>query len=186
MYLVEVWPSSGPPDQPWHPDPDLDAFIRATRGICELYSEALRAQRIVHAVSSLRLLPVDDRTQPGAGAANEITVSVSEERPVGSEFGRVHVAPGYRRLASPERRKLAEEAIYAAVSELAQIRGWGGDTADLARNHVLDAEYVFKWDSKWKASPDRRHRARARYSLADDGVATATLASIFRYLVTVP
>jgi hypothetical protein len=37
------------------------------------------------------------------------------------------------------------------------------------RDHVLDAGLAYRWDGPWKASPDRRHRARARYHLAPDG-----------------
>jgi hypothetical protein len=44
---IHVWPDTGFAERPWNDDPDVDAFARISRGICEAYSQALPGLALV-------------------------------------------------------------------------------------------------------------------------------------------
>lgn len=46
LRLVDFWPATGFPASAWAEDPDVDAFVKSARRICERYSEGLAAQEI--------------------------------------------------------------------------------------------------------------------------------------------
>ncbi|GIM96857.1 hypothetical protein [Paractinoplanes toevensis] len=52
---INVWPSTGQPDQPWLDEPDEDAFTCSSRSVCELYTEAVRDAGLPGQHAELRL-----------------------------------------------------------------------------------------------------------------------------------
>ena len=44
---VHVWPDTGFAERPWWDDPDVDSFVRISRGICEAYSQVLPSLALV-------------------------------------------------------------------------------------------------------------------------------------------
>ena len=173
---VMVWPPTGPPDRPWCDDGDTEqeAFVRTARSITELYSQGLAPLGIQGRCSELRFFVGHD---PGAAA---VEVPVFTERPEGFEAARAELPMGVAALPARERQELVLEVVHGAVLRLARARGWDPDRLDAARRHVLDAGFEFRWDGAWKASPDRRHRARARFRLTDSGYGRARIEVVDR------
>lgn len=86
------------------------------------------------------------------------------------EMGEIHAAASVGKLGSRDRARLVLEVVHAAVGQLAGYRGWDPDQFQSCYEHVVEHGFTYHWASPWKASPDRRHRARAVYELtADDG-----------------
>jgi hypothetical protein len=167
--VVMVWPPTGFPDRSWSDDgdPEEDAFVRSARSVTELYSEGLAPLGIEGHCSELRFLVGHDP------AATHVTVRVSTRRPQGFESAGASLPTGIAALPPLERRHLVLDVVHGAVLRLAKARGWDSRKLDAARRHVLDSDFEFRWDGPWKSSPDRRHRARARYRLTDIGYGRA-------------
>ena len=174
--LVLVWPPTGFPDRSWSDDddPEEDAFVRSARSVTELYSEGLAALGIEGRCSELRFLVGHDP------AATDVTVRVSTRRPEGFEFAGASLPTGVAALPIPERQRLVLDVIHGAVLRLAEARGWDLQELDAVRRHVLDRGFEFRWDGPYKSSPDRRHRARARYRLTDTGYGRAHIEVVDR------
>lgn len=166
---VEVWPATGWPHRPWTEDADEEAFVKSARAITELYTEALIPLAVKGHRSMLRL-----RCWPGQ-ATREVTVKVNAQRSVDFEMASVGLPAGIADLASSARGLLVLNVVHGAVKQLAEIRGWSKAQFDRPRQHVLDAGLVYRWDGPWKASPNRRFRARGRYRLLDHGYGRALI-----------
>jgi hypothetical protein len=164
---VEVYPPTGFPERPWcGDDPDRDdvhdAFVKSARSVTELYWQALAPLKVPNHCSMLRLAC-------SSSSAEEVIVTVSTEKFEGMEMGRIHVPRAFLELTHEQRARLVLDAVHGAVLRLAEARGWDPTLFAPCRQHVLDAGLVYRWDALWKSSPDRRHRARARYHLTPDG-----------------
>lgn len=143
-------------------DRDVKAFGMSAIGPCELYSEAIRPSRLPANDWLCRLGP--QRSDDSA----ELVVHVIEDHP-GSEGGPVLVPPGLAALAPVVRAMLALDLVHTVLSRLAELRGWDQAVLDAARHHALDKGLISRLDSGWKASPDRRHRARLVRQVEHDG-----------------
>jgi len=145
-------------------DPIQDAFLRASRPVSELYSEALADLDVDGYRSTLRLTC---RTTD----ENAVRVSVMSSK-IGfvDELGSIALPRAVGRLDARGRARLALEAIHAAVLVLADCRSWDAAQFQRCYDHVVANDFEFRWNGVWKSSPDRRHQARATYRLAaDDG-----------------
>jgi hypothetical protein len=177
---VDTYPPTGFPDRMWgsHPEgpgePVVDAFLRASRPVVELYSGALGGVDLHGPRGSLVL-------HPGAhlgGDDGPVSVRVWSAQPhdMPSETGFVGLPASVGRLDAAGRARLALEAVHAGVVRLAAVRGWDSERLEACRKHVLDNDLTYAWAGPWKASPDRRHQARATYRLgALDGFGRARL-----------
>lgn len=168
---VDVWAPTGPPDHPEHDDYDADedAFVRTSHSVLELYSEGLAPLGLQGPRSELCLFVGHDPN------VTQVEVRVFTDRPAGSEAARVELPTGMAQLSAGARQQLVLEVVHGAVVRLARARGWDPDQLDAARRHVIDADFEFRWAGPWKTSPDRRHRARARYRLPHSGYGRAWL-----------
>jgi hypothetical protein len=72
-------------------------------------------------------------------------------------------------LSLKERSKWILSTVHGASMQLAELRGFDTEPLRLARDHVEACEYGFTWTGNWKASPDRRLRARCHYELEANG-----------------
>ncbi|GAA2153861.1 hypothetical protein GCM10009844_38940 [Nocardioides koreensis] len=176
---VEVYPSTGSPDRfmSWpESTPVKDAFLRASRPVCELYAEGLDKLDVQGYKSVLRLTAWFPEDQHGGRDPNqgpdEIHVVVWPEKPsdLPGEMGAIHASSSVGRLNARDRARLVLEVVHTAVRQLASYRDWDPAQFQSCYKHVLEQDFTYHWHSAWKASPDRRHRARAVYRLtADDG-----------------
>jgi hypothetical protein len=169
LRTFEVWPLTGPVGKPWHDDPDVDAFARTSRGVCELFGEALVPAGLRSHTTVLRL------TVSADGPADEVEVAVVARISDGPEQGSVVLPRGFARLPADVRRAVVLDVLTAAAGRLAEARGWPREAVDVARRHVEAAGGVYRMPGAWKTSPDRRYRARAVVRLADDGFARIAL-----------
>lgn len=170
LTLVEVWPSTGYPRGQWLEEPTADAFVKSARRVRESYSEALRAAEIANRVSTVRLMPIaPDPRRSGRGAPGGIEVVALTDRLEGREGGRVHLPAGLERLTAEQRGRIAFDVIDSVMRRLAQTRGWDITKLDEVAQQVIDQGLDFVWTGPWKLNRSRRHRARCRFELADDG-----------------
>lgn len=161
---VEAWPATRHAHLPWHRDADFAAFLAASRGVFDLYSAELPGAEQKASASSIRLFLEED-TKRSAGFG----VSVRGRFFEGFEQGWVAVPAGFAELEPGERARAALDVMHAAVQALAGVRGWDADRLEEVRHRVESRGLRFTWASDWKASPDRRHQARAVYWLDDAG-----------------
>lgn len=176
---VEVYPATGFPERlmSWpESTPVKDAFLRASRPVCELYAEGLEKLDAQGYKSVLRLTAWFPEDNHGGRDPNqdpdEIHVSVWPEKPydLPGEMGAIHATSAVGTLGAPDRARLVLEVVHTAVLQLSGYRDWDPDQFQSCYEHVLAQGLTYRWQSPWKASPDRRHRARAVYRLtADDG-----------------
>lgn len=165
LRVVEFWPSTGLPGAAWSSDRGEDAFVKSARSVCELYSEALLSLQVQAPLSTLRFTCARDR-HPTDG---EVLVEIFVDRAQGFELARVSLPNGVEDLEPEARALLSLEVVHDAVVRLGAARGWETDVLEVARRHALDQGLRFVWAGPWNSSPDRQHRARAVYRLADDG-----------------
>lgn len=160
---VHFWPSVGSPDRPWLEDPGADAFVKSARRVCELYSEGLARGGLEGPSAQLRLNTHrhEDR--------DVVSVTVFTENVGGFEMAGVSLPDGVDLLSGESRGLLVLDVIHGAVERLAAARGWHVAAAVAARDHALEKHLQYSWHGRWKASPGRRHEARARFRLEDDG-----------------
>lgn len=166
---VDVWAPTGPPDRPWLDDfePEEDVFVRTALSVLELYSEGLAPLDLRGPRSELVLSVCHDPD------LTQVAVVVSTDRSGSFESAQVGLPSGVARLPAGERQRLVLEVAHGSVLRLARARGWDPEQLEAARRHVVDRDFDFRWDGPWKTSPDRRHRARARYRLPDSGYGRA-------------
>lgn len=145
-------------------DEVIDAAVRGCRSVAELYSEALANRSLPNGVSELRLF---FRHVPNLSEVRA-TVQVDPVRE-GFETAYVRVPTAFLDCAPQVRAGILLEVIDGVVRRLAPARGWSADELDACRDHVLEADLEYRWVSAPKASPDRRHTARAVFRLLPDG-----------------
>ncbi len=166
---VEIHPPTGHPDQLWDEGDDrsADAFARSARGVCELYDEALAALRVPAPRGMLRLVVWSHQ---GGTRDLEVLVHAGSTRDLPGEVAGLRLPDVVGELAPPARAELALATVHAAVLRLAEVRGWDPAPFEACRRHVVDAGFVYRWASPWKASPGRRWEARGTFRLTpDDG-----------------
>ena len=160
---VHVLPATGFRDRAWHTDrgedPSEEAFARASRSVCELYSEALRDLQVDGLSGVFRLgCYVRDRMN--------VAVTVVPDKPwEGGEMGQIWIPPNIGSLTPVARARLVLNAIHGAVLQLAQIRGWDPSPFESCRRHVEESHFVYSRIGPWKTNPGRRWQARTTYQL---------------------
>lgn len=165
---VHFWPPTGPETGPWDPgEPECDAFVRTSRRVCERYSQALRELEIYNRTSSVRFFI--EQGDPGNA---EVAMSVD---PSEFESGRVTLPPGATTLDMDHRAALVLETVHGGMLRLGEARGWDAEHLNEAHAAVIADRYQFAWDSPWKMSRGRKHQARLRFSLQDNGFGVAIL-----------
>jgi hypothetical protein len=170
---VHVWPDSGFAGRPWNDDPDVDAFARISRGICEAYSQALPGLAVVARASIMRLNADPDasrRPRPALDAPLTDMVEVSARFLGSQENGWVAVPVGFAKLPTAQARRLSLRIVHHGVLELAQALGWDPVVFTGPLHHVEARRLRYRSEGPWKSAPDRRHRARAVASISDDGL----------------
>lgn len=164
---VDLYPFTGFPDRLWdstlYPpgDPLRDAVLRAARPVTALYSEALP-----HDVTGPRSTLLVSITQ--GSSADGVALTVWEREPdEGPEWGFATLCSEVGRLDARGRAALVLDVVHAAVLELARARGWDPVRFDACREHVMRQDFAYRWAGPWRSSPDRRHQARAAYTLSE-------------------
>lgn len=170
LRTVEIWPGVGLPDEPWVPDLDVDALARTAGGVCELISRAVADLRLVAPASTVRAFV---RADPAPAA--EFTVTVVTQRAEGFEMAFWVPPAGFRNLPWDRRRRTVLEAAHACLVALAPHRGWNVARLVEVRDRLADSDLVLRWASPWKAAPDRRHQARVRFQMREDGFGDAVV-----------
>src|SRR4051794_5754153 len=122
---VEVFPPTGYPGRlmGWpHSTPIEDAFLRASRPVTELYSQALEELDIKGYRAMLRLT-CDVEDEQGS---MEVRVRVLSDRPrdLPGEVGFIQLPPQIGRLDAKGRARVALESVHLAILLLAEARGW--------------------------------------------------------------
>ena len=155
--------------------PLTDAFLRSSRSVAELYSEALVELGVEGPRATLRLSPGEQVADPGNRGVT-VTVWSAEPHDLPCENGFVGLTTGTGLLDATDRARLALEVVHTAVLELARHRGWEPTQFERCRDHVLARGLEYSWEGRWTSAPDRRHRARAVYRLGvEDGFGRACL-----------
>jgi hypothetical protein len=67
------------------------------------------------------------------------------------------------------------DAAHATVRYLASFRGWDVDALDAVHDRLAATDLVLQWASPWKSAPNRRLRARVRFTMRPDGFGDAVL-----------
>ena len=160
---MEAWPSTRHADRPWHEDEDLAAFLAASRGVFDLYSDELRDAEVSARASLVRCFPEDTKRSAGFG------VTVLKHALGGFEAVHVAVPARFHELGAAQRARACLDVIDATMKALAQLRRWDTDRLDEVRRRVEGRGLRFTWAGNWKTSPGRRHQARAVYWLDDEG-----------------
>lgn len=169
---VHVWPDSGLAERPWWDDPDVDSFVRISRGICEAYSQALPSLALVARASVMRLDATTwHRPRPALDAPLGDMVEVSARFiGAGQEHGWIGVPVGFATLSTDQKRRVSLRIVHRGVLELAPALGWDPVVLTAALHHVEARGSCYWSEGPWKSAPDRRHRARAVASISDDGL----------------
>ena len=169
---VHVWPDSGFAERPWWDDPDVDSFVRISRGICEAYSQALPSLALVARASVMRLDATTwHRPRPALDAPLGDMVEVSARFiGAGQEHGWVGVPVGFATLPTDQKRRMSLRIVHHGVLELAPALGWDPVVLTGAFDHVEARALRYRSEGPWKSAPDRRHRARAVATITDDGL----------------
>ncbi|GAA2146063.1 hypothetical protein GCM10009844_21650 [Nocardioides koreensis] len=175
LSYVYPWPAQARADRPTDEDEVADVAIRGCRSIAELYSEALPELGLANRVSELRLFI---RHAPGLEHVRA-TVQVDPVRE-GFEMAHMHVPTGFAARAPQLRARMLLEAVHGLVGRLAVARGWDVNVLERCRRQVLDRGLEYRWSSAPKASPDRRHEARADFRLPPDGYGRVRLRVVRR------
>lgn len=168
--LVYVYPPTGFPERLQNlPEstPLQDAFIRSSRSVTWLYTEALQDIEVHGDRAELRIF-----IRNVASEGDDLEVHVWPARPhdLPGEFAHFSLPPGAQDLDADGRARLVLDALHTAVLRLAELRGWEPRQFERCRQHVLEHDFVYRWASPWKSAPDRRHRARAAFVLGpEDG-----------------
>lgn len=168
---VEVYPPTGWPERRWGGEEEItavqDAFLRASRPVCELYDESLRELKVEGLRGMLRL---GCGHQPWFPDRVEVVIHVGKPYDSPGEMGAVRLCDSVGELTQRARAALSLEAVHAAVLELARVRAWDPAPFEQCRRHVIEREYVQSVASPWKSNPGNRWQARTVYRLApDDG-----------------
>lgn len=186
LRVIEAYPLVLTPGRPWHAEVGADAFLRTSRSVCELLTEALVTAGPLRTSVSLLRLGIDEWTgTPGSGPVVVRLTSLPRPPAEGWEGALVRVPPEVAELSTPERRALVLDVVGLVLRSLGPHRGWDPDAVDAVLDLPSqdggpdgsqgDEALVYRWSSGWKSSPDRRHDARAVYRIADDGFARALI-----------
>src|SRR5690242_7440745 len=120
--LVYVYPPTGFPERLQNlgedPTPLRDAFIRSSRAVTWLYTEALQDIEVYGDRAELRLFIRETRSGP-----SELDVHVWPGRPhdVPGEFGYFSLPAGAEDLDAERRAALVLEAVHTAVLRVAEL-----------------------------------------------------------------
>ena len=164
LRTVEAWPSTRHANRPWHADHDLAAFLGASRGVFDLYSDELSAARQLAKSSSIRFMLVEETKTAGG-----FDVAVLRRPLEGFDMARLTVPEGFAELQPDVRVQAALDVVHTTVCALGALRGWERARLDEVHARTVERGLRYSWTSAWKASPGRRQQARAVYWLDADG-----------------
>ena len=168
LKLIEVWPQAGFFDRSWAERPEIggrrtDAFVRSARAPSDALSQLTRERPIVLPyAATLQLLTREHDSE-------DVAVEIWEDTFDGPEGGRISLPPGLEDLNALSRRELAGETLLVALGQLLDLRGAAADDFDHIRDEFRRNDYAYRAEGPWKSSPNRRTKARLRFSLEDDG-----------------
>lgn len=158
---VEFWPATGHRDEPWVVETEVDAWVKSSRRVCELYGEALQHVSLPSRVRGLRLMP-------GRGAGLDVLVDAFAAADF--EGARIEVPTSVRDLTPLVRARLVLDAIDLVLRELAAVKGWPLEQVAEATRRVFESGLHFGWEGRTVTSRDRRRAARSRFWLTDGGL----------------
>ena len=183
LRTVFVWPPSGHRHRPWQEDPDHDAFVKVSRGVCDRYSEALAGLELRHVVSEVRIGTDEHVPRLAVGEPMRVVYLGDNTRPDGFEMGRIQVAHGFAGWQLRAQQEAVLGAVHEIVTTMAAHRDIeSAERLEEARRHVEAHEYGFDWFTPWWGAKRRRKgderpafAARCRYVLGPDGFGQVTL-----------
>lgn len=160
---VDFSPSSGWLDRPWDHDPDIDAFARSSRRVCERYTELLQGAQL--ASNQLRIFL-------RMNSAKDIArVEFLDGEPTDFESALAYLPRGLTDWTPTQRARLALELQHASALALARVRGSDPAPFGLAHHALLLEGLQPLWHGPWTSSPSRKHRARLVQRIEDTGFA---------------
>ncbi|WP_139209815.1 hypothetical protein [Microlunatus flavus] len=157
---IEFWPATGHQRKPWVAETEVDAWVKSSRRVCELYGEALKHVSLPSRVKGLRLMP-------GRGPGPDVVVHAFATADF--EGARIEVPASVRNLTPLVRARLVLDATDLVLRELAAAKGWPSEAVAETKRRVLASGLHFKWEGRTVAARDRRRAARTRFWLCDDG-----------------
>jgi hypothetical protein len=158
---LDLYPQTGWRDTPWAESPAEDAMVRTARRVCESINTGLADLRLQAPRARTQLL-----TLPSTDAGVQVLLF---EDWLDHNIGQVLV-PAQAHEWSPQQRAAAlVDGLEAACALLGTRLGW--DRAALVRAFagVRASACRYHWSSRWRASRDRRVKARLLAELRDDG-----------------
>lgn len=171
---VEYWPTTGYRDELWAEDPadahpSSNRFLRASRAPADALSELLESRAFQSRNSAHFRLIV------GVHKETHVTVNLWEKYLGGEEGGRIFVPSDLHNQNQADVRRLAGEALIAAMRSLAQIRGLDQQMVSDSASALRDAGYRYDFEGPWKADASRGARARIVGQLDFDGYSRIAL-----------
>lgn len=167
---LETYPPTGLPEQAWLANADADALARAAVGVRELYSRAAAGLQLPAKSSRIRAFIVPE-PEPRA----ELVVTVSTKYYEGFEMASWDAPAGFHRLPWGRRLRAVLDAAHTTLTAFAPHRGWDVGLLRYVHEQLTHAGLVLRWTSPWKSAPDRRHQARVRFAVREDGFGDAVV-----------
>lgn len=165
---IDFWPATGFVGTAWREEPELDAWVKTSRRVCEAYSAALADRGLKASESNLRLgARATDSNDEDASSSDELVVTVFAKP--GVEGANIEVPSVVADLPPLVRARLVLDVVDLVLRQLAPVRSWPLAAVDALRQEVLDTGLGFWWMGREVSSPDRRRSARTHFSVSDDG-----------------
>lgn len=164
---VDFYPYGGVVGETWDADPNWDALIRTGRRVAERYSELVAPEARL-ARSAIRLGRLPDQSGQEQGPEAQVTITGDRDAE-GLIFAGVLLPRGAASLSETERALFALDLLHQTCLFLADRADQPAAPYERARDTLLAEGLDPVWHSAWKASPDRKHRARLGQRICDDG-----------------
>jgi type II secretory pathway component PulJ len=159
-----LWPNGGRLGRAWVPDsPGGDALAQAGAVVGAQLLLLLAKHEVRLRSSSLQVLVHHE-----PASASEVELTVFDDLTEGGESARVNVPAAVAELTGEQRWWLAFDVLRSACEQLQQVTGEVPGPWQALAAEMLTLGPVQRLTSPWKASPDRRHRARVVSELRVD------------------
>lgn len=168
-----MYPSSGSPQRLWHVIPAVDRVARSAASVCALYSEVLQEQVSIDCPWSRVWIHLTWDREGGEAAVLPRYRTELGRKVFG---GVIQVRGDLDGIPCLELRGMILGAVHEVMTAMATRLSLSIAPFETVRDHVEGVpDLVFRWNSPWKASPDRKLRARARYVADEDGFGRSTV-----------